>query len=157
MRQSKICQLLHNSRHKLCTRNPEQIEVTLELINTVHPATTRLTVAGVVHMLNRRRVLLTTPKVCRGEIFNSRVREQSSRGKYPYFCRYPNFLITQFMIGQKKNPCQDQLYAFSRVDTIPACDGQTRRRHIRASIASRSKKLKSYVFNKSLFLYDFIF
>jgi len=41
----------------------------------------------------------------------------------PLLC--PNFLITQFRIGRRKLPCQNQLYPSSRFDTVAACDGQT--------------------------------
>jgi len=55
---------------------------------------------GLIHSLNRRPLLLPTPSTCRGEIFSVPSLGQSSRGKY--FWRYPNFLITQIRIGQRK-------------------------------------------------------
>jgi len=39
----------------------------------------------------------------------------------PLFWRYPNFLVTQCRIGQKKH----RLDPFPRFDTIPTCDTQT--------------------------------
>jgi len=40
-----------------------------------------------------RRVLLTTRSTFRGEIFQVQRLGQSSRGKCPYFRKYPNFLV----------------------------------------------------------------
>jgi len=57
----------------------------------VNPATTRLIVVHVIHRLDRRRVLLTTPSTCRGEIFWSQSLWQSSMGKYPNFWQIPKF------------------------------------------------------------------
>ena len=78
---------------------------------------------GVVNKLDRRRrrVLLTTRSTCRGEIFSVR----TSRGKYPNFWRYPNFLVIQCVIGGRKLQCQNQVDSSSCFDTIPACDRWT--------------------------------
>ena len=44
--------------------------------------------------------------ICNGEIFQVQSLEQRSRGKYPYFCSYLNFLKTQCKIGRRKLPCR---------------------------------------------------
>ena len=56
------------------------------------------TVVSVVNKLDRRRVLLTglTWSTCHGKTCLG----NSSRGKYPYFSRYPNFLKTQYSTGK---------------------------------------------------------
>ena len=72
MCQLKSCQLLHTNKFY----NREQIEV-MELEGysrptcnkLVHPATMRSAIVGVIYRLYRRRVLLTTPSTCCGEIF----------------------------------------------------------------------------------------
>jgi len=46
---------------------------------------TRSTVVGVIHKLDRRRVLSTAPSTCRGDIFQVQSLRQRSRGKYPNF------------------------------------------------------------------------
>ena len=51
-------------------------------------------VVGVIHKLDRLRVLLTTPSTCRAEISQFQSLGQSHGGKYPYFRSYPNFLTT---------------------------------------------------------------
>ena len=64
---------------------------------------------GVVNKLDRRRrrrVLFTARSTCRDEIFEVRSLGQISRGNYPSFRRYPNFLITQCGIGRRKPSCQ---------------------------------------------------
>ena len=53
--------------------------------------------------------------------------EQSSRGKYLDFWRYPNFLITLCRIGRRKLSRENQLDSFNRFDRTPTCDIQTDR------------------------------
>jgi len=104
-----VRQHLVNSRTS-CTTNPQQIAV-MELDGyswSTCSKQTRLVDCriGVVNKLDRRRrrrrVMLTTRSTCRGEIFWVRGLEQSPREKYPNFWRYPNFLITQCVIGGRK-------------------------------------------------------
>ena len=86
----RICELLHNCRSR--TTNPERIEV-MELGGYSRTTCNKLcassneasTVVGVIHKLDRRRVLLTTRSTCRSEIFEVQSSRQSSRGKCPYF------------------------------------------------------------------------
>ena len=100
----KFCQLLHNSVGTSCTTNPEQIEVTesedtvdQRVKNNVHPATTRSTVVGAtVDEFCWLHYQLAVAKFSKARVWG-----QSSRGKYPYFWSYPNFLITLSKIGQK--------------------------------------------------------
>ena len=66
---------------------------------------------------------------------------KSSRGKYPYSSRYPNFLITSRRIGRKKPPCQNQARACLSVsiENRLATDRQTQGHSYsaRANMASR--------------------
>jgi len=102
------------------------------------------TVASVVSKLNRRQVLLTRSNAV-ANFFSVQSLGQSSRGNFPYFWRYPNFLrlITQCRIGRGKLPCQNHLDQSNRFDTVSACDGrrkeQTQRHSYRASTASCGK------------------
>jgi len=128
MCQSKFCNF-YNSVGTSCTSNQEQIEV-MELKGYIRPTCNKLCVsshdAHDRHRCNphaRPSTTLTTSLTCSREIFIIQSLEQSSRGKHPYFRRYPNFLKTQFRIGQRKLPCQ-KLALSSRFDTIPACDGR---------------------------------
>jgi len=127
MCQSKFCNF-YNSVGTSCTSNREQIEV-MELNGYIRPTCNKLYVSS-HDALDRHRcnpharpsTTLTTSLTCCREIFIVRSLEQSSRGKHPYFRRYPNFRKTQFRIGQRKLSCQ-KLALSSRFDTIPACDG----------------------------------
>ena len=56
------------------------------------------------------------------EKFSTPETGQCSRGRYPYFSRDPNFLITQAMILQKKPPCQNQLDPSNHFDKVLTCD-----------------------------------
>ena len=78
------------------------LQSTQRVINFVHAARSRSTVVGVIHKLDRRRVLFTAQSTCRGEIFYVQCLGRSSRGKYSYFWRYLNLLTTQFRIGQRQ-------------------------------------------------------
>ena len=57
----------------------------------------------------------------------SGVLDKFPRRKYPCFCRYANFLLTQCRIGRRKLTWQNQLDSFSRFDRTPTCDRQTYR------------------------------
>jgi len=50
---------------------------------------------------------------CRGDIFLAQSLRQSSTRKYPYFCRYPNFLIIQCRISRRKPPYQTRSLAIA--------------------------------------------
>jgi len=56
------------------------VTVDERVINLVHPATTRSTVVGVIHELDRRRVLLTTPSTCVAKLCKSRVWSEVPEG-----------------------------------------------------------------------------
>jgi len=64
------------------------------------------------HQTDHCRCLYRTCRqsVCRGEIFQVQTLGQSSRGKYLYFCRYPNFTKTQRSIGRRKPACKKIIY-----------------------------------------------
>jgi len=94
-----------------------------KLLNFVHPATARSTVVAIIHKFDRRRVLLITPSLAMAKFSKSRVWGNL----FIYFRRYANFLIAQFRTGQRKLLCQNQCYTSSRLDKMPACDGQTDR------------------------------
>ena len=73
-----------------CTTNPQQIEaMELEVDRRVGN--------------KPRRVNEST---FRGEIFQVQSLAQSYRENYPYFGRYPNFIIIQRGIDGRKRPCQ---------------------------------------------------
>ena len=69
--------------------------------------------------LDRRRCNpQARPSTCRGEIFYVRDLGQSSSRKCPYLWRYPNFLITQLRICQRKLPCQKKTSYINPVVSI---------------------------------------
>ena len=62
---------------------------------TVNSATMCSTIVGVIHKFNRRWVLMTTRihhRPAMAKIFLVQSLGQSSRGRWPYFWRYSNFL-----------------------------------------------------------------
>ena len=138
-RRAARCDVSVKILNKSCTRNPEEIEV------MVLDGYCRLTCnkpSAFSHYeldrrrcnlkLDRRRVLLTTSIHHPLAVVKVQSLGQTSRGKYPYFWRYSNFVTLQFRIGQRKPPCQNQLYPSSCFDTTPACDRRTdtQRQHI---------------------------
>jgi len=105
---------------------------------------------GVVNKLyrrRRRRVLLTKWSICCGEML---CLEHSSRGKYPNFWWYRNFLIPQCEIGGSSTTgpsCQNQssISAVVSIQCRLVTDRQTDRwahydSKYHASIAPRGKK-----------------
>jgi len=97
----------------VCTTNPQQTELMeLECYSwstcSKQPRLVDCRI-GVVNKLDRRRrrrrVLLSTRSIRRGEIFQVRSLGQSFRWKYPNFCRYRNFLITQKVWARWKEAC----------------------------------------------------
>ena len=64
---------------------------------------------------------------------------QSSRRKYPYFWRYPNFPTTQPSRGKPAR--KNQLDLCSRFDTIPACDRHSTTADTRARYRCAGKNL----------------
>ena len=70
---------------------------------------------------------------------------RSSRGKYPYFCRYPDFLLTQCRIGGRKLPClkpssfRSAVSIEHRLVTDRQTDIHRSKASTRAIIASRGK------------------
>ena len=143
MCQSKICQLLYNSvacRNRLYNKsrtnrsNGNRRSVT----NSVHPATTHSTVAGVIHTLDRRRLLLTTDLPWRN--FLSPEFGAKFQTEVPLFLGYPNFLKTRFKIGQRELPCQNlvlSLQSFRYNTGLLRTDRRTDtpRQHIPAALA----------------------
>jgi len=97
--------------------HPEQVEV-VELegcsrpvySKLAHSATTRSTVVRVIHKLDRRRVLLTTPSTfCRGEFFLSRVWGKVPEGStLSLFLEVPDFVYNNAVwdLRQRKLPRQ---------------------------------------------------
>ena len=119
--QSRSYQLLHNRRNKLYS------ESTTNRSNRVRGLATcskqpRLVDCriGVVNMLDRRRVLLTTPSACRGTMFKSKVSEGNT-----LILEIPEFPY-KHSLGQTKGSsrAKNQLIPSSRFDTILACDRQ---------------------------------
>jgi len=116
-----------------CTTNAEQIVVIMEMENYGRPTCYKLCTSSkfasilvaVIHKLHRRRVLLTTRLICRGESLYFQSLGQNSLEKYPYFRRYPNFLITQHRIGRGSSRAKNQFNSFVRFDRTPTCDGRT--------------------------------
>jgi len=116
-----ICQskLLHNCVGTSFTRNPEQIEV-MELQGYSQLMCNKLR-ASSHDTLDYRR---SNPQALPSTTFIDHKFGESSRGEYPYFWRYQNFLTTRYRIGhQRKLPCRKP----ASFDTILACDGQTDR------------------------------
>ena len=83
------------------------------------------TVVRVIHKLDQQRVLLITQidLPCRNSLSQS--FGQSSRGKYPYFWRYPNFLIDKCRIGRRKLHGENELDLFLCFHRTPICDRRT--------------------------------
>ena len=81
-----------------CTTHPERVEVT-KLDRYSRPTCSKLCasshdardVVGVIHKLDRRRVLLNTPSTCRGEIFQVQRSGQSSGNR-------PTPLFSQLLV-----------------------------------------------------------
>jgi len=114
--QPKCCQLLHNCRNKLYNKS-----TTIEAMESE---------VGRRVGNKPRRVNEST---CPGEIFQVQSLAQSYRENYPYFGRYPNFIIIQRGIDGRKRPCQKparfvQLFRYHtrRIDERR----DTRRHHI---------------------------
>jgi len=106
-----------------CAKNPEQIElVELECYSSPtcrkQPRLVDCRI-GVVNKLDRRRRQRRRRRVTDNAIdsprrnFLVRSLERSSRGKYLNFWRYPNSLITQCGIGEKKPSCQIRSFRYN--------------------------------------------
>jgi len=139
-RRTARCAVSHNlvncftAARKSRTTNRELIEV-MELEGYSRPMCNKLCassndasiVVGVIHKLDRRQFCRPHERLDEAKFLKSGVR-QSIRGKYPYFQRYPNVLITQCRICRRELPRQKQLDSFSRFDRTPTCDGHRRTR-----------------------------
>ena len=116
---------------QVVTTNAEQIDKIMQIENYGRPTCYKLCTSSkfasilvaVIHKLHRRRVLLTTRLICRGESLYFQSLGQNALEKYPYFRRYPNFLITQHRQGSSR--AKNQFNSFIRFDRTPTSDGRT--------------------------------
>ena len=132
--------LLHNCRNKLHSKYTTN---QMDLEGYSWPTSSKTSTTRRLSHRCRQQARSSTSFVDNGidlwrKFFKVQSLGQSSRGKFPYLWRYPNFVMTQCRICEKKPPCQKtQLDTSSRFDTIPDCEDKetdrqtdTRRQHI---------------------------